>query len=71
MSTKKTSRHRIMAPFDLIGTAEVVSIESGSRTTQQPVARLRDDRGREATCDDDPGLAGAPTDPAAMQRPAW
>ncbi len=44
---EKNIRHRIMAPFDLIGSAEVVSIESGSRTTQQPVARLRDDRGRE------------------------
>lgn len=44
---EKNIRHQIMAPFDLIGSAEVVSIESGSRTTLQRVARLRDDRGRE------------------------
>lgn len=44
---EKNIRHHIMAPFDLVGTAEIVSIESGSRTTRQPVAVLRDSRGRE------------------------
>lgn len=44
---EKNIRHRIMAPFDLVGTAEILSIESGSRTTRQSVAVIRDSRGRE------------------------
>ncbi len=44
---EKNIRHRIMAPFDLQGTAEILSIEMGSQTVEQTIARLRDDRGRE------------------------
>jgi len=44
---EKNIRHRIMVPFDLLGTAEVVSIASGAQSVEQTVARLRDDRGRE------------------------
>lgn len=44
---EKNIRHRIMAPFDLRGMAEIVSIESGAQAVEQVVARLRDDRGRQ------------------------
>lgn len=44
---EKNIRHRIMVPFDLVGAAEVLSIESGSRTSRQSVAVIRDSRGRE------------------------
>jgi V/A-type H+-transporting ATPase subunit A len=44
---EKNIRHRIMAPFDLRGAAEIVSIETGAQTVEQTVARLRDSRGRE------------------------
>ncbi|TVP97378.1 MAG: V-type ATP synthase subunit A [Planctomycetaceae bacterium] len=43
---EKNIRHRIMAPFDLSGPADIVSIESGSRTARQVVAVLQDQRGR-------------------------
>ncbi len=43
---EKNIRHRIMAPFDMQGAAEVLSIESGSRTCRQVVAVLKDQRGR-------------------------
>jgi len=43
---EKNIRHRIMAPFDLSGPADIVSIESGSRTSRQVVAVLQDQRGR-------------------------
>jgi len=43
---EKNIRHRIMVPFDLVGAAEVLSIESGSRTSRQSVAVIRDSRGR-------------------------
>ncbi len=45
--SEKNIRHRIMAPFDLLGSATIESIESGPQTVEQAVARLRDDRGRE------------------------
>jgi len=44
---EKNIRHSIMAPFDLVGTAEIISIESGSRTSRQSVAVIRDSRGRQ------------------------
>ena len=44
---EKNIRHRIMVPFDLVGAAEIVSIESGSRSSKQSVAVIRDSRGRE------------------------
>jgi len=34
--------HKIMAPFDLKGSVEIVSIESGKLTVQQPVVKVRD-----------------------------
>lgn len=43
---EKNIRHRIMAPFDMQGAAEVLSIESGSQTCRQVVAVLKDQRGR-------------------------
>jgi len=45
--SEKNIRHRIMVPFDLVGSAEILSIESGSRTTRQSVAVIRDARGRQ------------------------
>lgn len=40
-------RHKIMVPFDFQGPGELLEIESGSMTVDQPVARCRDRRGRE------------------------
>ncbi len=53
--SEKNIRHRIMVPFDLVGSAEVVSIESGSHTTADVIAVLRDsrDRRRELTMTQD------------------
>lgn len=39
--------HKIMAPFDLPAPVEVLSVESGKRTVDQPVVRVRDASGRE------------------------
>jgi V/A-type H+/Na+-transporting ATPase subunit A len=39
--------HKIMAPFDLAAPVEIVSIESGKRAVEQPIARVRDSAGRE------------------------
>jgi len=40
-------KHRIMAPLDLLGTAEVVEIENASEfTVHDPVAVLKDDQGK-------------------------
>ncbi len=39
--------HHIMAPFDLVGTAEVSWIQEGSVTVDTPIARLRTADGRE------------------------
>jgi V/A-type H+-transporting ATPase subunit A len=40
-------RHKIMAPFDLQGSAEVVLLRPGSHAVGDTVARLRDAHGRE------------------------
>ncbi len=39
--------HKIMAPFDLPAPVEVLSVETGKRTVDQPVVRVRDATGRE------------------------
>ncbi len=39
--------HKIMAPFDLPAPVEVLSVEAGKRTVDQPVVRVRDATGRE------------------------
>jgi len=39
--------HKIMAPFDLHGEAEVIWIQEGNFTVNDPIARLRDSHGRE------------------------
>lgn len=39
--------HKIMAPFDLAGSVEILSIEQGMLRVEDPIVRVRDQAGRE------------------------
>ncbi|MEO0432386.1 MAG: V-type ATP synthase subunit A [Cyanobacteria bacterium J06656_5] len=44
-------RHKIMVPFDQSGEVELIWIQQGSFTVNTPIARIREDSGREHTLD--------------------
>ena len=44
-------RHKIMVPFDQLGEVELIWIQQGSFTVNTPIARIREDNGREHTLD--------------------
>lgn len=41
--------HKIVVPFDTAGAVEVVAVQEGNLTVDEPVARVRDQSGRERT----------------------
>jgi len=47
---EKNVSHKIMAPFDLTGTAEVLWVARGPQRADAPVVRIRTARGREREC---------------------